>query len=160
MQLFYLISSAMTIRLAYLQEPTFQIVFYHHERAFPIPHHGILYRVLWLPTNIFLYRLSSWHPPFVKFVFVAHLFSPPLRVWIFQQVRLLCNLFQPLLFFLRQLLVIQFKPLTDKRQSRLLRVAVLSGGFLGGLQDRRLGGFLFENGPADNRRSRRKTSPA
>ena len=50
---------------------------------------------------------------FVKFVFVAHLFSPPLWVWIFQQVRLLCNLFQPLLFFLRQLLVIQFKPLTD-----------------------------------------------
>ena len=32
--------------------------------------------------------------------FVALLLSPPLWVWIFQQVRLLCNLFQPLLFFL------------------------------------------------------------
>src|SRR5699024_4561681 len=77
MQLFYLISSAMIIRLAYLQEPTFQIVFYHHERAFPIPHHGILYRVLWLPTNIFLYRLSSWYPPFCKICFCRpFIFSP------------------------------------------------------------------------------------
>ena len=71
---------------------------------------------------------------FVKFVFVAHLFSPPLWVWIFQQVRLLCNLFQPLLFFLGQLLQIQFEALTDKRQSRLLRVAVWAGSFLGSLQ--------------------------
>ena len=28
-----------------------------------------------------------------------------------------------------------------------------------GLQDRRLGGFLFENGPADNQQSLRKTLP-
>src|SRR5699024_2481709 len=77
MQLFYLISSAMINRLAYLQEPTFHIVFYHHERAFPIPHHGILYRVLWLRTNIFLYRLSSWYPPFCKSCFCRPLiFSP------------------------------------------------------------------------------------
>ena len=37
-------------------------------------------------------------------------------------------------FFLGQLFQIQFEPLTDKRQSRLLRVAVWAGGFLGGLQ--------------------------
>ena len=69
---------------------------------------------------------------FVKSRFIP-LLSPPLWVWIFQQVRLLCNLFQPLLFFFGQLLQIQFEPLTDKRQSRLLRVAALAGDFICGL---------------------------
>lgn len=69
---------------------------------------------------------------FVKSRFIP-LLSPPLWVWIFQQVRFLRNLFQPLLFVLWQLLQIQFKPFTDKRQRRLLRVAVLAGGFVCGL---------------------------
>ena len=76
------------------------------------------------------------YPPFVftPIPICRSLFPPPLWVRIFQQVRLLCNLFQPLLFFLGQLFQIQFELLTDKRQSCLLRVAVWAGGFLGGLQ--------------------------
>jgi hypothetical protein len=53
---------------------------------------------------------------------------------IFQQVRFFVQFFQPLLFFLGQLLQVQFEPLTDKRKRRLIRVAALFGGFLGGLQ--------------------------
>ena len=66
--------------------------------------------------------------------FVALLLSPSLWGWIFQQVRLLCNLFQPLLFFLGQLPIIQLEPLTDKGHSRLFRVAVQAGSFVCGLQ--------------------------
>ena len=69
-----------------------------------------------------------------NFRFTALLLSPPLGLWIFQQVRLLCNPFQPLLFFLGQLLVIQFEPLADKHHGRLLWVAALSDCFLGCLQ--------------------------
>lgn len=69
---------------------------------------------------------------FAKSRFIP-LLSPPLRFWVFQQVRLLRNPFQPLSFFFRQLPIVQFEPFTDKRQSRLLRVAVWTGGFLGGL---------------------------
>ena len=71
---------------------------------------------------------------FVKSRLIYPLLSPPLWVRIFQQVRLLCNLFQPHLFFHGQLLQVQFEPFTDKSQRRLLRVAALFGGFLGGLQ--------------------------
>jgi hypothetical protein len=62
-------------------------------------------------------------------------FSSPLRVWIFQQVRLLCNPFQPFLFLLRQLPIVQFEPLADKGHRSLFRVAVWAGGFFGGLQE-------------------------
>ena|GEM_PF-6280074 len=43
---------------------------------------------------------------FAKSRFIP-LLSPPLRFWVFQQVRLLRNPFQPLSFFLRQLPVVQ-----------------------------------------------------
>src|SRR5699024_4570975 len=62
-------------------------------------------------------------------------FSCPLWVWIFQQVRLLCNPFQPFLFLLRQLPIVQFEPLADKGHRSLFRVAVWAGGFFGGLQE-------------------------
>ncbi len=38
----------------------------------------------------------------------------PLGVWIFQQVRLLYNSFQPLLFVLGQLSIVQLEPLAEK----------------------------------------------
>ena len=68
-----------------------------------------------------------------NFKFVVLLFPPPLGIWIFQQVRLLRNPFQPLSFFFRQLPIVQFEPFTDKRHRRLFRVAALFSGFLGGL---------------------------
>ena len=90
-----------------------------------------------LNPNIFSVILFSVFAPKSHLYFLRNtflLFPPSLWGWIFQQVRLLCNLFQPLLFFLGQLFQIQFEPLTDKHQSCLLRVAVWTGGFLGGLQ--------------------------
>ena len=47
---------------------------------------------------------------FAKSRFIP-LLSPPLRFWVFQQVRLLRNPFQPLSFFLRQLPIVQLEPL-------------------------------------------------